>query len=140
MEIEGEHCLVKYLQGDIKEQDVDAIINFVYPEEHLPDANGILAAAGQRILAEFEDEKAKENRLVRRGVIVTSAGNLPFKKIFHVIVTHHSAKMKDALYTALRQADREEMRSIAVPQLLHHHHHDPSLLKHGSQTQNNLAD
>ncbi|XP_072017255.1 uncharacterized protein TM_0508-like [Amphiura filiformis] len=120
MEIEGEHCLIKYLQGDIKEQDVDAIINFVYPEELLRDANGVFAAAGERILAEFEDEKAKENRLVRRGVIVTSAGNLPFKKIFHVMATHNTAKMKDALHTALRQADREEMRSIAapVPQLL----------------------
>ncbi len=118
MEIQGARCFIKYHDGDIKEQSVDAIINFVYPEEHQRDAYGILAAAGQAVVSEFENGKAQDNRLVRRGVVATSGGDLPFKKIYHIIATHQPSKLKDALYVALRQADRDEMKSIAVPKLL----------------------
>ncbi len=118
MEIQGERCSIKYHNGDIKEQAVDAIINFVYPEEHQRDAYGILAAAGEAVAVEFEKGKAQDNRLVRRGVVATSGGDLPFKKIYHIIVTDQPAKLKDALHVALRQADRDEMKSIAVPELL----------------------
>ncbi len=117
MNFQGERCVVSYHDGDIKEQAVDAIINFVYPEEHQRDAYGILAAAGEVVLAEFEKGKSQDNRLVRRGVVATSGGDLPFKKIYHIIATHQPAKMKDALHTALRQADRDQMKSMAIPKL-----------------------
>ncbi len=118
MEVHGERCSIKYHDGDIKDQSVDAIINFVYPEEHQRDAYGILAAAGEAVAVEFENGKAQDNRLVRRGVVATSGGDLPFKKIYHIIATHQPSKLKDSLYVALRQADRDEMKSIAVPKLL----------------------
>ena len=119
MEISGEFISLKFQQGKITHQEVDAIVNFVYhpEEEHMSDFDGVLAAAGQEITTEYENENSKDNRLVRRGVVVTTAGKLPCKKIFHVNVANHVGKMKDALHTALRQADREEMRSVAIPEL-----------------------
>ena len=109
--------LVKFQQGNITNQYVDAIINFVYSKGRVRDLDGILAAAGASVVTEYEKECSKDNRLVRRGVVVTTAGNLPNKKIFHCIVNDRPEKMKDALCVALRQADREEMTHVAIPQL-----------------------
>ena len=99
--------LIKFQQGYITNQNVYAIINFVYAKGYERDLDGTLAAAGASVVTEYEKECSKENRLVRRGIVVTTAGNLPIKNIFHCIVNDRPEKMKDALSVALRQADRE---------------------------------
>ena len=126
MEISEEFTLVKLQQGKIMHQEVDAVVNFIYPEGHVRDFDGVLAAAGQGIATEYENKSYKDNRLVRRGVVVTATGNLPCKKIFHVNVTNHVAKMKDALNTALRHADREAIRSLAIPELRNEFYQAPA--------------
>ena len=108
------------------------------------DLDGVVAAAGQDIATEYENENSKDNRLVRRGVVITSAGNLPCKKILHVNVTNHVGKMKDALHTALRHAAREGMTSVAIPELKNEFYQNPTgdedTQKHNDQFASALAD
>ena len=92
----------------------EGVINFVY-KENIYNNDGILEAAGDAVKQEYE--VLKNERDVKKGVVITSAGNLPSKAIFHVTVFPHPAKFKTALHTALRLADRQGLRSIAVPAL-----------------------
>ena len=102
---------------DIKKELTDGLFNFIYPEdrEDLKDADGILEAAGEDVKQEYKMKK--ENGDFRRGVLVTAAGNLPQKKIFHIELSRNESKAKDVISAALRMADREEMKSVAIPPL-----------------------
>ncbi|XP_072031845.1 uncharacterized protein [Amphiura filiformis] len=102
---------------DIKQEKCDGLFNFIYPEDRdeLTDADGIMEAAGEMVKQEYETKK--QNGDARRGVIVTSAGNLPQKKIFHIEMIRNESKAKDSVSAALRKADKEEMKSVAIPPL-----------------------
>ena len=94
----------------------EAIINFIY-EDNIYGNDGIIEAAGDAVKQEYEVNRMKGERDVKKGVVVTGAGNLPSKAIFHVTVFPHQAKFRTALHTALRLADRRGLRSTAVPAL-----------------------
>ena len=100
---------------DIKREETDGLFNFIYPEtrQDLQDAHGILEAAGDLVKQEYATRK--QDGSARRGVLMTDAGNLPQKKIFHIDLNNNESKAKDAISMALRMADRAEMKSIAIP-------------------------
>ena len=84
---------------------------------------GIIQAAGDAVKQEYETNllhnvnHVQRDHHMRYGVVLTTAGNLPYKAIFHVKVFEQSAKFENAIYKALQLADRKGMRSIAFPAL-----------------------
>ena len=92
----------------------EAIINFVY-EDNIYGNDGIIEAAGDAVKQEYEVNRLKDEHNVKKGVVVTGAGNLHSQSIFHVTIFPNPAKFKNALHIALRLADRRGLRSIAVP-------------------------
>ena len=110
----------------IHEDRCDALINFIYP--HNKDKLGIFATAGEKVVQEYEEKKNSDDSVVKKGVVITSAGNLPHhRKIFHIQVDFRPlsgpvrtgfqghVKFRYAVMTALKMADKEEMKSICIP-------------------------
>ncbi len=94
-------------------QDTDTIVNFVY-EDNVFGTMGILDKAGDEIKQQYETRCFQDQT---SDVIMTAAGNLPYKAIFHVEVVQNSAKFENAIYNTLRLADKQGLRSIAFPAL-----------------------
>ena len=106
------------IKGDIADlTNTDSIVNFVY-EGDIYGRMGIMQAAGDAVKQEYDKYHLQEDLPhVRYGVVKTTAGNLPYKAIFHIHVFEQSAKFENAIYKALQLADRSGMRSIAFPAL-----------------------
>ena len=114
----GNKVQLNLTRGDItKLRNTDSIANFVY-EAEIYGRMGIMQAAGDAVKQEY-DKHRLQNDLphVRYGAVMTTAGNLPYKAIYHVQVFEQSAKFENAIYKALQLADRSGMRSIAFPAL-----------------------
>ncbi|XP_072046592.1 uncharacterized protein [Amphiura filiformis] len=124
MDAFGRHVRIQIQQGDIINEDTEALVRFIYPGAD--DVDGLLAAAGDLVRQEYAQEKAKGGLYVNRGVVCTSAGNIgQNKRLFHVEVRLDEgpgtmAKFRTALHTTLRSADRQDLRSIAFPALALH--------------------
>lgn len=130
--LEGKHWMDKLLlwlgnrvrveaadyQDIIQQDHCDAIINFIYPREK--DKLGIFATARETVVQEFEEKIKSDDSRVKRGVVMTNAGTLPnHRRIFHIQVDFSNQsgyiKFRYAVQTALKMADKEEMRSICIP-------------------------
>ncbi|XP_072046580.1 uncharacterized protein [Amphiura filiformis] len=124
MDAFGRHVHIQIQEGDIINEDTEALVRFIYPGAD--DVDGLLDAAGDLVRQEYAQEKAKGGLYVNRGVVCTSAGNIgQNKRLFHVEVRLDEgpgtmAKFRTALHTTLRSADRQDLRSIAFPALALH--------------------
>ena len=113
------------------------------------DSKRLLQKAGDRVEAEYQAARAKGGRNVAKGVVLTGAGDLALqqdagdqqesgdvthrKHILHIHVSHHNpvshddvshhhkqiSKFRDTIYTALRLAEKKEIKSISFPPLPH---------------------
>ena len=73
----------------------EAIVNFVYYDQ-IYDKNGILEAAGDPVKQEYDEKRLDNNsQTVKKGVVITGAGNLPSQAIFHVTIFQHPGKIQD---------------------------------------------
>ena len=106
------------IKADIADlTNTDSIVNFVY-EGDIYGRMGIMQAAGDAVKQENDKNRLQEDLPhVRYGVVKTTAGNLPYKAIFHIQVFEQKAKFENGIYKALQLADKSGMRSIAFPAL-----------------------
>jgi len=114
---------LKVLVGDLVEQDVEAVVSS--DDWLLSMSSGvsraILLAAGREILSELQCAPVRPGRTV-----VTSAGKLRAKRIFHAVVTGRAQDgnyqlsrdvIAEAMQSCFYQAESFFVRSIAFPLL-----------------------
>ncbi|MGH8958230.1 MAG: macro domain-containing protein [Acidimicrobiia bacterium] len=115
--------MIAVVQGDLTQQHVDAIVNAA--NEYLEHGGGVAGAivrAGGEIIQEESDRWVTENGPVQAGqAAVTGAGNLPARKVIHVVGPRYRAGqdnavlLRQAVEAALDAAKNNGCRSIAFP-------------------------
>ena len=109
-------------KGDITEQDTDAITNAA--NSHLAHGGGVAGAIVRKGGYEIQEES---NKIVReRGpipvgeAVVTWAGKLKAKYVIHTVGPRwgegdEDNKLCSAIQSVLREADKLELESVAIP-------------------------
>lgn len=109
-------------QGDIIEEDVDAIVNAANARlKHGGGLARVIARRGGREIQEESDAWVREHGPVPHDSPAhTSAGKLPFRYIIHAVGPkwgsgEEDAKLAAAVVGSLTRADELHLRSIALP-------------------------
>jgi len=123
MEIQVDDTTLELIEGDITELDVDAIVNAA--NEQLQHGGGLAAAIARKggpTIQQESDEWVEEHGPVSAGAVaVTSAGDLKADIVIHAVGpvydgTRRAAELlESAVRAALLKADREDVRSVALP-------------------------
>lgn len=119
---------IRLVQGDITEQEVDAIVNAA--NSGLKGGGGvdgaIHRAGGPAILAECKEIRREEypDGLPTGGAVATTAGELPARRVIHAVGPRwrggdvgEAELLADAYTNALTIARREELRTVAFPSI-----------------------
>lgn len=114
---------VRATQGDLTQQDVDAVVNAA--NEQLAHGGGVAAAlaraGGPRVQAESDEWVAEHGPLAPGKAAVTTAGELPARMIVHVVGPRYregqdnAALLTAAVRAALDAAVDAGARSVALP-------------------------
>ncbi|XP_078735513.1 protein mono-ADP-ribosyltransferase PARP14-like isoform X1 [Lampetra fluviatilis] len=100
-------------QGNIVQERTDAIVNST--DEKFSHGSGvssvIMKAAGPRI------QSICKKTVINEGFAVTGSGDLPCKKIVHVVFNNSREELGQVLFNALGHCDDLGMISISVPAL-----------------------
>ena len=118
--------LLKVVEGDITKIPVDAIVNAA--NSHLAGGGGVDGAihkiGGPAIMAELNAIRAKIKTCPTGEAVVTSAGNLPAKLVFHAVgpVYQDGESGEPELLTAcyrncLKLADQNGVKTISFPSI-----------------------
>ncbi|MEE9277261.1 MAG: macro domain-containing protein [Dehalococcoidia bacterium] len=111
---------IEVVQGDITDQDVDAIVNAA--NNHLWMGAGVAGAIVRRGGSGIEDEAIRQGPVAVGDAVVTGAGSLPAKHVIHAAVMGQdlvtdAEKIRRASESALDLAQELRLRSIALPAL-----------------------
>jgi len=115
---------IQVRHGDMTTEDVDAIVNAA--NSSLDHASGLAGAiikkGGYSIQNESDNYVAKHGKVEEGGVVVTKAGNLPCKHIFHAVgpMWHGGNQGEDILLgmcvrSCLEKAEELKLTSISLP-------------------------
>jgi O-acetyl-ADP-ribose deacetylase (regulator of RNase III) len=128
MEIILNNCKIKIIQGDITEQDVDAIVNAANPT--LMGGGGVDGAihrkGGSKILEECKQIRATlyPNGLPTGEAVITSGGKLKAKYVIHTVGpiwrggnSNEAELLSKAYKNSLRIAKNRGLKSIAFPSI-----------------------
>ena len=117
--------VLELVQGDITEQDTDAIVNAA--NSGLRGGGGvdgaIHRAAGRLLDEECRAIIARQGRLPAGQAVITSGGNLPARHVIHTVGPIYSGNPKDPVVLAdcyrnsLMVAEQENLRSVAFPSI-----------------------
>ncbi|MBM3145409.1 MAG: macro domain-containing protein [Chloroflexi bacterium] len=109
-------------QGDLTQQDVDAIVNAANAQlQHGGGVAGIIVRrGGQAIQAESDRWVREHGRVSHAEPAYTSGGNLPCRYVIHAVGPvwgegDEDAKLAAAVAGSLRLADALRLESIALP-------------------------
>lgn len=116
--ISFESTQLEILEGDITELDTDAIVNAA--NEDLQLGSGVAGAIREKGGPSIQEEC---NRIGHTGVgtaVMTGAGNLEAKQVIHAVGPRmgegdEDRKLASAVRASLALADRNALRSIALP-------------------------
>ncbi|XP_033757570.1 protein mono-ADP-ribosyltransferase PARP14-like [Pecten maximus] len=108
---------IEVKQGDITKETTDAIVNST--GDHLDLTRGavskaILKAGGQQLQVECN---ARSRDMQSRGLVVTSGGNLPCRKILHIRSCSRPTDLTRAVSNCLGEADNHRCSSLTFPAL-----------------------
>ena len=126
MEIIINQTRVSIIQGDITQQETEAIVNAA--NSSLMGGGGvdgaIHRAGGPRILEECKKIVDKQGRLPTGKAVITTGGNLPAKFVIHTVgpVWHGGKSNEDLLLASayresLRVAQENHIKSISFPSI-----------------------
>lgn len=109
---------IKIVQGDITEQEVDAIVNAA--NDHLWMGAGVAGAIKRKGGVGIEKEAMSKGPVPVGEAVVTSAGDLRAKYIIHAAVmgqdlTTNEEYIRDATLNSLKKAEELKIESIAFP-------------------------
>lgn len=111
---------VKIIQGDITEVKTDAIVNAA--NNKLLMGGGVAGAIRKKGGKAIEDEALKKGPIEIGGAVSTSAGALKAKYVIHaatmgVDFKTNEVKIRDSCCSALKEAEKLKIGSIAFPAL-----------------------
>jgi O-acetyl-ADP-ribose deacetylase (regulator of RNase III) len=118
----GEHKigdkLLRLVQGDITERDVDAIVNAANSAlQHGGGVAGAIVRKGGRII---QDESDRIGFIPVGKAAITTAGRLPSKFVIHAVGPRmgegdEDNKLKSAVLSCLELASQKNLDSISLP-------------------------
>ena len=119
-----ENTIIEIVQGDITEEDVDAIVNAA--NSNLKHGGGVAGAivrrGGYEIQGESDEIIAKRGSIPTGEAVVTSAGKLKAKYVIHTVgpVWRGGRNNEDellfkAIYSALLRAHELGVKSVSMP-------------------------
>ena len=117
---------IVFIQGDITEESVDAIVNAA--NSSLMGGGGvdgaIHRAGGPLILEECKKIMAEIGRLPTGQAVITTGGNLPAKYVIHAVgpiwnggTRNEPQLLKDCYINCLKLADEKGIKTIAFPSI-----------------------
>lgn len=112
---------IEILQGDITSLKVDAVVNAANSLGQM--GGGVAGALRQKGGAEIEKEAMERAPIPIGQAVATTAGKLPYKKIIHAptmerpAMATSSEKVRLAARAALREAEANKLKSLAIPGL-----------------------
>ena len=126
MEIIINQTRLSIIQGDITQQETEAIVNAA--NSSLMGGGGvdgaIHRAGGPKILEECKKIVARQGRLPTGKAVITTGGNLPAKYVIHTVgpVWHGGGNNEDQLLAgayreSLRLAQENHIKSISFPSI-----------------------
>jgi len=109
---------IKLVQGDITDQEVDAIVNAA--NNHLWMGAGVAGAIKRKGGKEIEDEAMKKGPIPIGEAIVTKAGKLKARYVIHAAVmgqdlVTNEEYIKNATLNSLKRAEELKIKSVALP-------------------------
>ena len=122
MRVQFGPCRVELIQGDVTQQEVDAVVNAA--NSSLAGGGGvdgaIHAAAGPSVME--ETDRRYPDGCPTGSAVASSAGNLPAKRLFHAVgpvwrggMHGEPSLLKSAYHTCLELAVEHDCDSIAFP-------------------------
>ncbi|WP_455370114.1 O-acetyl-ADP-ribose deacetylase, partial [[Eubacterium] cellulosolvens] len=128
LEISIDGIILRLLQGDITEQEVDVIVNAA--NSSLMGGGGVDGAihrkGGQKILEECKQIRSREwpEGLSTGKAIITSGGNLKARYVIHTVgpiwragKSGEKELLKNAYLNSLKLAVQKELKSISFPSI-----------------------
>jgi O-acetyl-ADP-ribose deacetylase (regulator of RNase III) len=120
MKIRVGKCEISVIQGDIADQDTDAIVNAA--NNHLWMGAGVAGAIKRKGGAAIEQEAMAKGPIAVGTAVSTTAGALNAKRVIHAAVMgqdlHTEADfIRKATQNSLAVAEKEELTSISLPAL-----------------------
>ncbi|KAL7848452.1 hypothetical protein AOLI_G00231700 [Acnodon oligacanthus] len=112
------HVTLEVSSGDITKERSDAIVNSSNGSFSLKAgvSKAILDAAGLTVEQECA-QIVNATNLQQREMIVTSGGQLPCRRIIHIIGRNTPPAIKDAVYSVLKLCEDQKFSSVAFPAL-----------------------
>ncbi len=109
---------IKIVQGDITDQEVDAIVNAA--NDHLWMGAGVAGAIKRKGGVGIEKEAMSKGPVPVGEAVVTSAGALRAKYVIHAAVmgqdlVTNAKYIRDATLNSLKRAEELKIKSIAFP-------------------------
>jgi len=110
--------VLELLDGDITEQDTDAIVNAANAQLVL--GGGVAGAIRKKGGPNIQAECDKIGGTFVGGAVITTGGNLKAKYVIHAVGPRmgegdEDRKLRDATLNSLKVADRHHLKSIAFP-------------------------
>jgi O-acetyl-ADP-ribose deacetylase (regulator of RNase III) len=114
--IEGK--ILRLVQGDITERDVDAIVNAA--NSHLQHGGGVAGAIVRKGGQMIQEESNKIGYTPVGTAVITSAGMLPARFVIHAVGPRmgegdEDNKLKNAVSNGLKLASGKGLKSISLP-------------------------
>jgi len=120
------HCQLQLLKGDITNIAVDAIVNAA--NSQLAGGGGvdgaIHRAGGPEIMRELDEIRAQIGRCDTGKAVVTGAGRLPAKYVFHTVGPVYRdgqhgepALLESCYFTCLKLAAERDVKTISFPSI-----------------------
>jgi O-acetyl-ADP-ribose deacetylase (regulator of RNase III) len=122
MKIISEHKIagkiLRLVQGDITDRDVDVIVNAA--NSHLQHGGGVAGAIVRKGGQVIQDESDKIGFTPVGTAVITGAGKLPAKFVIHAVGPRmgegdEDNKLKNAVKSSLMLASKKGLKSISIP-------------------------
>lgn len=118
MQIQINQTTVILTEGDITEQDVDAIVNAA--NDKLKLGGGVAGAIRTKGGPAIQEECNRIGGTFVGGAVITTGGKLKARHVIHAVGPvmgegDEDAKLKNATINSLKVADKNDVRTIAFP-------------------------
>ncbi len=118
VELKINKSTLELIQGDITEQDTDAIVNAANAALQL--GGGVAGAIRRKGGPKIQEECNKIGGTFVGGAVITTGGNLKARHVIHAVGPrwgegNEDAKLRNATLNSLKVADQNNLKSISFP-------------------------
>jgi O-acetyl-ADP-ribose deacetylase len=118
MKVRTKNCEIQLIQGDITEQETDAIVNAANKDLIL--GAGVAGAIRRKGGPQIQIECDLIGGTFVGGAVITTGGKLKAKHVIHAVGPrlgegNEDEKLRDATLNSLKLADEKGLQSIAFP-------------------------